>query len=150
MTATTVDPHKSSLGGLDANIMAVIAYVGGAVIGWIPVLRYFAWLVPVVIFFMEKSSKFVKFHAMQASLLNVVGAVLSLIVYILIGGAIRAANPYTALGTLAVVGLLIAIIAIIITIFSIIALYNAFKYKLYYIPIIGKLAEKLSAKMGAK
>ena len=149
MAATIVDPHKSSIGGLDANIMALIAYVGGAVIGWIPVLRYFAWLVPIVIFFMEKSSKFVKFHAAQASLLNVVGAVLSFIVYILLGGIIRAANPYAALGTLAIVGLLITIISILITIFSIIAVINAYKYKLYYIPIIGKLAEKLSAKMGA-
>jgi uncharacterized membrane protein len=150
MATTTVDPHKSSIGGLDANIMALIAYIGGAVIGWIPVLRYFAWLVPIVIFFLEKNSTFVKFHAMQAFLLNVVGSVLSLIVYVLIGGIIRAANPYQMFGTLAIVGVLVMIISIIITIFSILALYNAYKYKLYFIPVIGKLADKLSTKTGAK
>ncbi|NLF21130.1 MAG: hypothetical protein GX588_06935, partial [Clostridiaceae bacterium] len=42
-------PHKSSLGNLDANVLALLAYLAAVVVGWIPVLRYGAWLAPLVL-----------------------------------------------------------------------------------------------------
>ncbi len=48
--------HKSSIGDLNANVMAMLCYIASVVIMWIPVVRYVAWLVPLILFFMEKES----------------------------------------------------------------------------------------------
>lgn len=157
MVATAVEPHKSSIGNLDANIMALIAYVAAAVIGWIPGLRYFAWLAPLLIFFLEKNSSFVKFHAMQAFILNAIGQILAFLITVVLGGIFSAAlitgssaAVLAAAATLATLGAIVTIISIIITIFAIIALYNAYMYKTYHIPVVGQLADKLSGKLSAK
>lgn len=152
MAVVTVEPHKSSLGDLDANIAALIAYVAAGVIGWIPYLKYVAWLAPLVIFLIEKKSGFVRFHAMQALLLNAVSAVLSFLLVVVIGGIARAsiynlANAYAAGGILLLLGTIATIIGVIITVFAIIALVNAVQYKTFKIPIIGDLAEKLASKV---
>lgn len=150
MTAASVEPHKSSLGSMDANLMAVIAYVGGAILSLIPYLGFVAWLVPLVIFFMEKNSIFVKFHAMQSFLLNVVGAILAILIAIISGIALAAAGTvdgaFAALGTIAVIGVLGTIITLIILVFAIIAIVNAYGYKLYKIPVVGNFAEKFANK----
>ena len=78
MNAGSIDPHKSTIGGMDANLLALIAYIASAAVGFIPLLRYLAWLAPLVIFFMEKESGFVKFHAMQSFVLNLIGAAFGL------------------------------------------------------------------------
>jgi uncharacterized membrane protein len=149
------EPHKSSIGTIDANIMALIVYVAATVVGWIPVVRYVAWLIPLVIFFMEKSSRFVKFHAMQAFILNAVGQALAFILVVVIGGIITATwrNSGGIYGAVAGYGLLVTIvviISIILTIFALIAMYNAYKYKEYHIPVIGNWADKLTSKFSAK
>ena len=36
------NPHQSSIGNLNANVMALICYVASVVVGFIPVLRYVA------------------------------------------------------------------------------------------------------------
>lgn len=150
MTAAIVEPHKSSLGSMDANIMALIAYIGGAILSFIPYLGYVAWLVPLVIFFMEKNSTFVKFHAMQSFLLNVVGAVIAIILAIILGISAAAATTldgaYAALGAVAIFGVIGTIVTLIILVFAIIALVNAYGYKLYKIPVIGNFAEKFANK----
>jgi uncharacterized membrane protein len=158
MAVNTVEPHKSSIGNLDANIMALIAYVGAAVVSWIPGLRYVAWLVPLVIFFLEKNSGFVKFHAMQAFILNLLGQIIVFIVSVVIGGIVAASyrniitgyNPVAALGALGVISAVVIIVSLIITIFAAIAIYNAYMYKDYHIPVVGKLADKFSGKMSGK
>jgi|WetSurMetagenome_2_1015567.scaffolds.fasta_scaffold711495_1 uncharacterized membrane protein len=158
MAANTVEPHKSSIGNMDANILALIAYVGAAVISWIPGLRYVAWLVPLVIFFLEKNSGFVKFHAMQAFLLNLVGQILVFIISVVVGGIVAASyrniltgySAVAALGALGVISAIVIIISIIITIFAAIALYNAYMYKDYHIPFVGKLADKFAGKLSSK
>ena len=42
----TYQPHRFSLGGLDANIMALLCYLVTLVGGLIPVVKYVAWLLP--------------------------------------------------------------------------------------------------------
>lgn len=96
-------PHKSSLGGLDANLMALLCYVAAFVIGLIPGIRYVAFLAPLVLYFLEKNSRFVKFHAMQAFILELLYMLLGLILS-LIGTAVVAGSA-TSLLTGSAVGL---------------------------------------------
>ena len=79
----TYQPHRSSLGGLDANIMALLCYLVTFVGGLIPVVKYVAWLLPLVIVFLEKESGLVKFHAMQAFVLNLISFVVTVLITIL-------------------------------------------------------------------
>ncbi|MDF3005670.1 MAG: hypothetical protein K0S22_2142 [Oscillospiraceae bacterium] len=142
-------PHKSSIGGLNANVVAMLSYIASVVVGWIPVIRYLAWLVPLVIFFMEKDSKFIKFHAMQSFLLHVFGAGLSFLVLAVSGGLVGVSmlNSYTfsaALGAAGILGLLVTVIALAMTVFAVIAMIKAYGYKEYYIPVVGSLAVRFT------
>ena len=148
-------PHKSSIGGLNANVMALICYIVSVVVGWIPVVRYVVWLVPLILFFMEKESKLVKFHAMQSFVLHVVSAILSLLVSVVLGGilgvgSLSAATYYAAAGLAGIVGLLTTAISLVILVCAILAMVGAYRYKEPHIPIIGSIAEKLTRSMGQK
>ncbi len=139
------EAHKSSIGGLDANIMALIAYLGGAVLGFIPGVRYVAFLVPIIIYIIEKDSQFIKFHAMQSILLSVVGVVL-LIIIAIISAIVIATGSYAALGALSILAVLVWIVEIVLLVFFIIAAVKSYKYELYKMPLIGKVAEKIAVK----
>jgi uncharacterized membrane protein len=147
-----VNPHKSSL-GMDANTLALLCYVAAFVLSWIPVIKYIAWAAPLVIFFLEKGSPFVKFHAMQAFLLEAVSWVFQVVFGIIIAiawASYAASFSYSTLGAsvgvAGVLGVILVIIGIILTIFAIIALIKAGGYFEYKIPVIGNLAEKWGKK----
>lgn len=144
---TVVEPHKSSL-GMDANIAVIIAYLGGVVIGWLPTIGYIAWLVPLVVFLLEKDSEFVRFHAMQSLVLNAAGVLLGIIVSAFAGiiATTILYSPVAGLGFLGLIGLISTIISIIILVFAILAVVNGYRYKEYRIPVIGNLAVSLAAK----
>ncbi|MGI6333719.1 MAG: DUF4870 domain-containing protein [Saccharofermentanales bacterium] len=152
MSATIVEPHKSSIGNLDANVMALLAYLVTGILMFIPYISYVAWLAPLVLYFLEKQSGFVRFHTMQAFILNVINFLLStLIGGIIVASISAAAHRATSLedigSSLAVAGVvtvIFTIISIIITIFAIIALVKAYKYQFYKLPLIGNLAAKIS------
>jgi uncharacterized membrane protein len=138
MESRIVDPHKSSIGELDANIMVLIVYLGGIVIGLIPGIKVLAWAVPLVILLMEKNSTFVKFHAVQALILSAVGAILGIIVTVFAG--ISIAIPGIGLALLSIIGLVALLITIVMVVFLIIAAVNGYAYKEYMIPVIGPIA----------
>ena len=98
----TYQPHRSSLGGLDANIMALLCYLVTFVGGLIPVVKYVAWLLPLVIVFLEKESGLVKFHAMQAFVLNLISFVVTVLITILTvvgaGAAVVAGSAVATVG----------------------------------------------------
>ena len=103
----TYQPHRSSLGGLDANIMAVLCYLVTFVGGLIPVVKYVAWLLPLVIVFLEKESGLVKFHAMQAFVLNLISFVVTVLITILtVVGARAAVVAGSAVATVGVISVL--------------------------------------------
>ena len=139
------EPHKSSIGNLDANLMALIAYLGGAVLGFIPGVKYVAFLVPIIIFIIEKESKFVKFHAMQSILLSAVGVVISIILGIIIG-IVFATGSYGALAVLSILSIITWLIVIVLFVFFIIAAVKSYKYEIYKLPLIGNWAEKIAMK----
>ena len=65
------DATVKSSTGLDANIAALLAYLLGLLGG-------------LIFFFMEKNSRFVKFHAMQSILFNVVVGVVAIVLTIVV------------------------------------------------------------------
>lgn len=151
MKNQTFNPHKSSVGGMDANLMAMLTYIASVVVSWIPVVRYLAWLVPLVLFFLEKESKFIKFHAMQSFVLNAVCAVLTFLITVIAGGIVSASavsvyTAYSALGLLGIISFLTMVVCLVITAFAVFAMIRAYQYKEYHIPLAGGLAEKLAGK----
>ena len=61
-------PGQQSSIGLAPNVAAAISYI---------------WIVGLVLFFMEKDNKFIRFHAMQSVLYGVVGSVVMIVLAIL-------------------------------------------------------------------
>ncbi len=150
---TKIEPHKSSIGP-DANIMVIIIYIGTAVISWIPFLKYVAWAFPLVIFFMEKDSKFVKYQSVQALVLGIIQTVISIFFSIIIWALTP--KSYNTLedifrrnnmGSIMVVGVIGSLVSLAITALMVYVLVNAYNYKQVELPIIGSVAQKLSSKM---
>lgn len=143
-------PHTSSIGNLNANVAALLSYVGSVVISWIPGVRYAAWLVPLAFFLLEKQSKFVKFHAMQSFLLHLVSAVLTLIVTLVSsavwGLSTSLSTYYYAAGMAGIFGVITLVISLVILVFAVIAMVGAYQYKETHIPLLGTLAARLAAK----
>lgn len=141
------EAHKSNIFDGDANVMALIAYAASIVIIFIPGISFISWLVPLIFYFVENKSNFVKFHAMQALLLNIAGIVVKFILGLLAGGNIIAVifgrHSVFNWGTLAVTFIFSGIISLIIIIFEIIAMIKAYNYEEYKIPLIGNWAHKI-------
>lgn len=101
------------------NLMGAVSYLLGFITG-------------IVLLLVEKQSKFVRFHAMQSTILFgglfVVNVVLGFI---------------PLLGWLA--GLLLSLLGFILWI---VCLWKAFQGEMYKVPYVGDLAEKQLAKMG--
>lgn len=153
MSLKTYEPHKSSIGNMDANIMALLAYLIALIMNFIPGAHWFAWLVPLIFFILEKNSMLVKFHAAQAFTLALVGAVIYIILDIIstavAWGSVGSwlTGGWGFVGGLWAVAIISTIIGILIAVFEILAMVNAYQYKEYSIPLIGGLAEKFSSKM---
>lgn len=133
--------------------MALLCYVAAFVLAWIPIIKYVAWAAPLVIFLMEKESPFVKFHAMQAVILEGVSWVFSVVFGIIISASVVASYSgfnyaafSAALGVAGILSVLLVIISIVVTVFAIIATVKAYGYYEYKIPVIGNLAMKFSKK----
>jgi uncharacterized membrane protein len=150
MSNKTVEPHKSSIGGLDANVTALLVYIVTAVISFVPGLAYFCWIVPLVAYFIETQSDFIRFHAMQTFVILAINALIAFLFNVVIRGIIVAAvyNPYSALGALgafSVLGIIVTAVNIIIFVFAVIAAVQAYKYVEYSIPLIAPIVRKVSA-----
>jgi len=153
MNRQVFQPSKSKLGDMDAKWMILIAYLGMGVFGFITGASYVAWLIPLIIFFIDKENKFIAFHAMQAFLLGIISTIISIILAIVAVATVTSAalgaaalNPYAigaGLGAGIAVLVIGVIISIVILVFAILALVHGYKYEIYEIPLIGKIAEKI-------
>ncbi|ASJ09188.1 hypothetical protein A3L11_08070 [Thermococcus siculi] len=103
------EPKKTSL-GMDENIEGLLTYVLGALTG-------------IIFLILEKESDFVRFHAMQSTILFIGLWILQIIL-----GAI-----FGPLGTL------VALIEIVVWIVGMLKAYQGERYKF---PIVGDLAEQ--------
>ena len=130
-----VQTGKSST-GLDENVAALLAYVA-------------TWVSGLVFFLIEKESRFVRFHAMQAILLGASALVLGLVLYFLwFFGWIIFASISDVLGWLVglVLGLLIFVFWIGFLIAFVMCLVKAYQKQYFKLPVIGNFAEKFSMK----
>lgn len=144
-------PHKSTIGNLDANLVALLVYFVSTVAGWIPIVKYAAWLAPLVVFFVEKNSRLVRFHSMQAFMLEIFSSILAVIVAIMSAASVMATTTAAdggaaAVATLAIIMVIYIILLIVITVFSIIAMVGAWNYKEKHIPLVGSISEKIIGK----
>jgi uncharacterized membrane protein len=128
-------PGKSST-GLDENIAALLAYV-------------FGWISGLIFFLIEKDSKLVRFHAMQALIFNISVVVLCVVLWIVTFVLILIASQLAdVMGSL--VGLLATLIWLALSVGILIAwvlcLVRAYQGQYFKLPIIGNIAEKIANK----
>ena len=153
MNRQVFQPSKSKIGDMDARYMVLIAYFGSIVLGFVPGVKYVAWLIPLIIYFVDKENKFIAFHAIQSFLLSIVAAVIYIIVAIIAvasaAGAVAGAYTLSAAGIGAgfagalIAGAVAIVVAILVLIFLILAAVHGWKYEIYEIPLVGKWAEKI-------
>jgi uncharacterized membrane protein len=125
---------KSST-GLDENIAALLSYV-------------FGWVGGLVFFLIEKSSRLVRFHAMQSILLNVLAAVVGIALWFIWFIATVITNQISGiLSTLVSVVLFLVILLFFVGIVIgwVLCLIKAYGSQFYKLPVIGNFAEKFSA-----
>ena len=123
---------KSST-GLDDNIAALLTYI-------------FGWVSGLIFFLIEKDSKLVRFHAMQAILFNVLVIVVLIIFWIVFGILfVILAQISEAIGGLAgILGLLLWLaFAVAVLGGVILCMVRAYQRKFFKLPIIGNMAEKI-------
>ncbi len=157
---TSFAPHKSSL-GLDANILVLIIYILAAGFVWIPFAGYAAVLFPLVLFFIEKESKFVKFAAVQSIIISAAMTVIAIIRDILYRIVTPSANDIWDLSlddimsignsgrtvSMNIVFWLFTIINLLVVAGTVYIIIMGFNYKQVEVPILGPIAHKFSDKL---
>lgn len=116
--------QKSAL-GLDENVTALIGYIAG--------------IVAIVLIFIEKDSKFVRFHAFQAALFwAVVLAIYFVLTFILMFLA------FLSSGLTALFSLLVYIFGLAVTVGVIFLAVKSYQGEKIKLPVIGEFAEEWS------
>ena len=152
MKDTAYPPHKSSL-GLNANLFTLLFYAVMIAITWLSFSKYFAWIAPIVIFIIERNSKFVKFYAVQGFFVCLLRSIITGLFSLLDGVLTRSDAELAALKTAEKDRILGAkffandIDAIIGIAFMVVLAYlalMAYGYIQRELPGIGTIARKLS------
>ena len=130
-----VQTGKSST-GLDENVAALLSYV-------------MTWVTGLVFFFIEKESRLVRFHAMQAILLGGTAVVLGIVIWvgwvILLIIMAQVSDLLVMLVNLVFILLMIAFyLGLLIA--WILCMVKAYQKQYFKLPIFGKFAEQFSAK----
>ncbi len=124
---------KSAL-GLDGNVTALIGYLVG--------------IVALILIFIEKDNKFVRFHAIQSVLWSVF-CTIGIIVIAIVGFIISAVLSQISGGLGAIAGILVILLyfALIIGLIGglIFGAIKAYGGSLFKLPIVGGFAEKWSS-----
>ena len=147
MKTTIIKPHKSSIGDLDANIMAMLIFVAPAVLAFIPGVRYVAWAVPLVVFFMEKKSKFVKFYAATSLVISVISFAITVVLGIIVASMTVSLMMAGGLGILAFMSFLSLIFLIAFLALFVFLIVMALSYKQVELPLVGPIAVKVCEKL---
>jgi len=133
MNLKLYDRHKSF--GIDANYVASMIYLIPGLIGMlIPAVSPFTFLVPLLVYFIEKNSKFVRFHCLQYLLLSFVSnLLLYLMMFLMIMDESMAvfAITLTNLITVAMFGALVFCV------------FKAALWRSWRVPYIGWIASKI-------
>lgn len=137
--------NKSSISGIDANIIVLIGYLGGLFLTWIININYFAWILPLIIYIIEKKSEFVKDQMAQATILYILVSIITLIFNLIwiimfptsynIGLNLNNFSGSTLV--VSTMNILSVTITILITLVVVIASMKTWYYENYKMPIIG-------------
>ena len=128
-----VQTAKSST-GLDENVAGLLAYIA-------------TWVSGLIFFLIEKDSRFVRFHAMQAILLGASASIIGIVLwFVWFFGMIISASISEVLGGLVslVLGLLMFVFSIGVLIAIVMCLIKAYQNQYFKLPVIGNFAEKFS------
>ena len=140
--------NKSSL-NINENIIAIIPYLG-IVLAYFSVTKWFCWLIPLIIFFIEKKSVFVKKHAIIALLAYIVQLILFGIIYLLFSS-----NEVCAWGSCQEIprylttngNNMLITISVLISIFNIFSIYKAYKGETLDIPGLNEVLNQLTGNL---
>jgi uncharacterized membrane protein len=123
--------QKSAL-GLDGNIAALIGYIVG--------------IVALVLIFIEKDNKFVRFHAIQSVLYHLITFAVIIVVWI-VGGILAFALSQVS-EVLGLIGLLVYLFGLLLWFGwlagMIYAAIKSYQGNMFKFPIVGNMAEKWS------
>ena len=129
---------SSGIGGLDPKVAAALSYI---------------WIVGLILFFIEKENRFVRFHAMQSIIFGIANSVLMTVLAILaviltfafgIGGAMVGGGiGYLVQLLVWLIWLLFWVIGLALFIGLVFAAYKAYQGEKFKLPFIGNMAEKI-------
>lgn len=152
--------HKSNIFNMNANSAAMVAYwlhAAFIIFMFVPYVSQLSFFSPLIIFFAEKNSPFVKFHAMQGFLFNVVCQVVSWVFIILIiafSGVpfydilinpTEIQNfPTNSIIAILIIFALFFAFSVLVLIYRIVATVKANEYKEFHMPIIGAWSSKIA------
>ena len=71
--------NKSSILGIEGNVIVLVGYLGGLFLSWIIGINYFAWLLPLILYIIEKKNEFIKEQMAQATILYIFVSIIILI-----------------------------------------------------------------------
>lgn len=144
-------PHISSFRNIGANWLAAGLYLVTFVLGtgrmFTYSLFYIAWILPLVLFFIERNSGLVRFHAAQAAALYFLVALVHLVADLI--GGFGGYYFFMRLPSLkrTLVNLLLRLPALIAAGYgSYLAARAAIKWSEYHLPLLGTFASWLKAK----
>ena len=116
--------QKSAL-GLDGNVTALIGYIVG--------------IIALVLIFIEKDNKFVRFHAFQAALYWAAAVVIYIILTFLLGFF-----AFFSSGIAYLLSLLISLFGLVVTGGMIFLAIKSYQGEVIKLPVIGEMAEEWS------
>lgn len=126
--------------GLDANIGALICYLGNLVCA-------LGLIYSIIVLVQDKTNKLVRFHAFQSIFLSLF-PIITMIVYMVLAGIGIAIDSALGIPIFSILLILIYFLLFLVFIgafvFTIIAAIKAYNGEIYKIPVIGNLADKYS------
>ena len=136
--------NKSSILGIEGNVIVLVGYLGGLFLSWIIGINYFAWLLPLILYIIEKKNEFIKEQMAQATVMyifvSIIMLIFNLIWIIMFPGSYKLGlNLENFSGSTLIVStmnILSVTIAIIITLIVINTSMKTWYYENYKIPII--------------
>lgn len=140
------EEHKSSILDLEANYLCLAMYLIPLLAGlFFSQLRVFGWLIPLIVFFLEKNSSLVKFHAVQCLVLQIVMAIINVVLWIM--AALSAGMSLLIgldiigfIGSLGIAGLITAGLSVAIIILEVVGMIKSYQWESYRLPFFGKIA----------
>lgn len=126
--------------GLDANVGALICYLGNLVCA-------LGLIYSIIVIVTDKTNKLTRFHAWQSVLLSVlpIAVIVVYLILAVIGVMIDAALGIPIFSIIAMLVYFVLLLASLgLFVFMILAAVKAFNGELYKIPIIGNMADRYS------